>query len=77
MPWPPYPSCIGADEDTTGISQRDPNYYDFWNETDTQQKVLAAVTSFWETHIKGKWEQTQGDCEPHPTFNTRTRSYPY
>ena len=68
-----HSSNIETDEDTTGISQRDPNYYDFWNETDTQQKVLAAVTSFWETHIKGKWDQTQGDCKPHPTFNTRTR----
>ena len=45
-----------------GISQRDPNYYDFWNERDTQQKVLSAVSEFWEHNIKGKWEQTQGDC---------------
>lgn len=45
-----------------GISQRDPNYYDFWNEHETQEKVAAAVADFWETHIKGKWEQTQGDC---------------
>ncbi len=48
---------------SAGISQRDPNYYEFWNEIETQQKVLAAVTTFWETHIRGKWEQTQGDCE--------------
>ena len=51
---------------TTGISQRDPNYYDFWNEQETQQKVLAAVTSFWESKIKGQWEQTQGNCASDP-----------
>ena len=47
---------------TSGISQRDPNYYDFWNEPATQQKVISVVTSFWKAHIKGKWERTQGDC---------------
>ncbi|TFK83813.1 D123-domain-containing protein [Polyporus arcularius HHB13444] len=53
--------CFVRQETLVGISQRDPNYYEFWNETETQQKVLAAVTTFWETHIRGKWEQTQGD----------------
>ncbi|KAI0770519.1 D123-domain-containing protein [Fomes fomentarius] len=53
--------CFVRQEVLIGISQRDPNYYDFWNESETQQKVLAAVTSFWETNIKGQWEQTQGD----------------
>ncbi|TBU39459.1 cytoplasmic protein [Dichomitus squalens] len=53
--------CFVRQEVLIGISQRDPNYYDFWNERDTQHKVLAAVTEFWETNIKGKWEQTQGD----------------
>ncbi|KAI0714016.1 D123-domain-containing protein [Cerioporus squamosus] len=53
--------CFVRQEVLIGISQRDPNYYDFWNETETQEKVLAAVTTFWETHIRGKWEQTQGD----------------
>lgn len=46
----------------SGISQRDPNYYDFWNEAGTQAKVLEAVTRFWEENIKGKWEETQGNC---------------
>ncbi|RDX49928.1 D123-domain-containing protein [Lentinus brumalis] len=53
--------CFVRQEILIGISQRDPNYYEFWNETETQQKVLAAVTTFWETHIRGKWERTQGD----------------
>ncbi|KAI0670952.1 D123-domain-containing protein [Trametes maxima] len=53
--------CFVRQENLIGISQRDPNYYDFWNEPATQAKVVAAVTTFWETHIKGKWQQTQGD----------------
>ncbi|KAI9058194.1 D123-domain-containing protein [Trametes sanguinea] len=53
--------CFVRQENLIAISQRDPNYYDFWNERETQEKVVDAVTSFWEKHIKGKWEQTQGD----------------
>ncbi|KAI0373888.1 D123-domain-containing protein [Pilatotrama ljubarskyi] len=53
--------CFVRQENLIGISQRDPNYYDFWNEPQTQEKVVNAVTDFWEKHIKGKWEQTQGD----------------
>lgn len=46
----------------TGISQRDLNYYDFWNEPQTQNKVVEAVQKFWEENIKGKWESTNGNC---------------
>ncbi|KAI0632002.1 D123-domain-containing protein [Trametes polyzona] len=53
--------CFVRQENLIAISQRDPNYYDFWNEHETQEKVIAAVSDFWEKHIKGKWEQTQGD----------------
>ncbi|OBZ71291.1 hypothetical protein A0H81_08731 [Grifola frondosa] len=53
--------CFVRQEVLVGISQRDPNYYDFWNEPDTQSKVIEAVTAFWETKIKGKWEVTNGD----------------
>ncbi|KAL4243473.1 Cell division cycle protein 123 [Abortiporus biennis] len=53
--------CFVRRERLIGISQRDPNYYDFWNETTTQRKVLDAVTNFWETNIKGKWEATDGN----------------
>lgn len=65
----------------TGICQRDPNYYDFWNEHGTQAKVLEAVTRFWEENIKGRWEQTDGNCTyiltlypsiPHTPFSTDT-----
>jgi hypothetical protein len=47
---------------TIGISQRDPNYYDFWNEPQTQAKVVEAVQKFWQENIKGKWESTEGNC---------------
>ncbi|KAI0763619.1 D123-domain-containing protein [Trametes elegans] len=53
--------CFVRQENLIGISQRDPNYYDFWNEPATQAKVVDAVTAFWEANIKGKWAQTQGD----------------
>ncbi|KAI8986193.1 D123-domain-containing protein [Trametes punicea] len=53
--------CFVRQENLIGISQRDPNYYDFWNERETQEKVVNAVTTFWEKHIKGQWEQTRGD----------------
>ncbi|KAH9924272.1 D123-domain-containing protein [Epithele typhae] len=53
--------CFVRQEVLVGISQRDPNFYEFWNEPETQQKVIAAVTTFWESNIKGRWEETQGD----------------
>ena len=51
-----------ADVYAAGISQRDPNYYDFWNEPQTQHKVVQAVQNFWEEHIRGKWESAEGNC---------------
>ncbi|KAI0953121.1 hypothetical protein AcW1_007431 [Taiwanofungus camphoratus] len=53
--------CFVRQEVLLGLSQRDPNYYDFWNGPGTQSRVVEAVTHFWESHIKGKWEQTHGD----------------
>lgn len=53
--------CFVRQEVLIGISQRDPNYYDFWNEVETQDKVVQAMTDFWETNIKGKWQETNGD----------------
>ncbi|GBE85182.1 D123-domain-containing protein [Sparassis latifolia] len=53
--------CFVRDERLLGISQRDPNYYDFWNEPETKDKVLHAVKSYWESHIKGKWGESNGD----------------
>ncbi|KAI0689078.1 D123-domain-containing protein [Cytidiella melzeri] len=53
--------CFVRREILLGISQRDPNYYDFWNEHGTQQKVVDALTRYWEENIKGKWEDTYGN----------------
>ncbi|KAI0078931.1 D123-domain-containing protein [Panus rudis PR-1116 ss-1] len=53
--------CFVRRETLIGITQRDPNYYDFWNERDTQEKVLEAIKSFWQQNIKGKWEATGGN----------------
>jgi len=54
--------CFVRQEVLLGISQRDPNYYDFWNESATQSKVLEAVKTYWESNIKGKWQESDGDC---------------
>ncbi|KAI0689062.1 D123-domain-containing protein [Cytidiella melzeri] len=53
--------CFVRREILLGISQRDPNYYDFWNEHGTQQKVVDALTRYWEENVKGKWEDTDGN----------------
>ena len=45
-----------------GISQRDTNYYEFWNDPETQRKVSSAVREFWETNIKPKWMSCHQDC---------------
>ncbi|OSX57322.1 hypothetical protein POSPLADRAFT_1062010 [Postia placenta MAD-698-R-SB12] len=53
--------CFVRQEVLIGISHRDPNYYDFWNEVTTQDKVIQAMADFWEANIKGKWQETNGD----------------
>lgn len=44
-----------------GISQRDTNYYEFWNERQTQSKIIAGVVQYWEQEIKGFW-MAQQNC---------------
>lgn len=53
--------CFVRRETLIGLCQRDPNYYEFWNELETQNKVVEAIQSFWEGKIKGKWEATDGN----------------
>jgi hypothetical protein len=55
-------ACGEAIDHTPGISQRDFNYYDFLNEPATREQIATAVTQFWQTNIKGKWE-SGGDCK--------------
>jgi hypothetical protein len=44
-----------------GISQRDTNHYDFWNERETQEKVTRTVREFWEENIMNQWDSSR-DC---------------
>ena len=44
------------------ITQRDTNFYKFWNEAATQEQVVSAVKDFWEKNIKPKWT-AQPDCQ--------------
>ncbi|KAF8809564.1 D123-domain-containing protein [Phlegmacium glaucopus] len=37
------------------ISQRDTNFYEFWNEPSTQTTVSLAIQDFWRTNILSKW----------------------
>ncbi|KAF7314227.1 hypothetical protein MKEN_00895100 [Mycena kentingensis (nom. inval.)] len=47
--------CFVRDDKLLGISQRDSNFYEFWNDPATQQKVVATVKDFWESKIRQKW----------------------
>ncbi|EJD43518.1 D123-domain-containing protein [Auricularia subglabra TFB-10046 SS5] len=38
------------------ISQRDPNYYEFWNDSATQENIRQAVIRFFDQHIQQCWE---------------------
>lgn len=57
-----FPSSTLFIRCTLGISQRDTNYYEFWNDPETQRKVSSAVRDFWETNIKPKWMPGYQDC---------------
>jgi len=50
--------CFVRQDVLLGISQRDINYYDFLNELATRGQIVTAVTQFWQTNIKGKWESS-------------------
>jgi hypothetical protein len=57
--------CQYADIDvswfySTGISQRDLNYYEFLTEEQTRDEIINSVTNFWETEIKDRW--AADDC---------------
>ncbi|KAF9496484.1 D123-domain-containing protein [Pleurotus eryngii] len=48
--------CFVRDNVLIGISQRDTNYYEFYNDTQTQQKILAAVRELWDNSIRHAWD---------------------
>ncbi|KAF8170075.1 cytoplasmic protein [Pholiota molesta] len=47
--------CFVRDGKLLGISQRDTNFYAFWNDPATQARVIAAVRDFWAAHIAPRW----------------------
>ena len=51
------------------ISQRDTNFYEFWNEPNTQAKVSLAIQDFWRTSILPKWTSSE-DCKKSSTFSS-------
>ncbi|CAA7261345.1 unnamed protein product [Cyclocybe aegerita] len=52
--------CFVRDNKLLGLSQRDTNFYEFWNNQQTQRDITAVIKNFWETNIKAHWE-TQKD----------------
>lgn len=46
----------------TGISQRDPNFYDYLGEESTREQIVTAVNAFWTSTIKDVWGPS-GDCK--------------
>ncbi|KAF9077608.1 D123-domain-containing protein [Rhodocollybia butyracea] len=47
--------CFVRNNVLIGISQRDPNYYDYLNDTATHSKIVHAVVDFWSTKIQPGW----------------------
>jgi len=41
------------------ISQRDTNFYEFWNDPNTQAKVSSTIQGFWRSHILPKWSSSE------------------
>ncbi|KAJ3716977.1 D123-domain-containing protein [Lentinula raphanica] len=48
--------CFVRDNVLLGICQRDTNYYDFLNQSETRSKVLQTVVEFWTNKIRPKWQ---------------------
>ncbi|KAG8998932.1 hypothetical protein FRB94_006515 [Tulasnella sp. JGI-2019a] len=47
--------CFVRDDFLLGMCQRDSNFYEFLNETETQNTIQAGATSLWSDKIKGKF----------------------
>ncbi|TFK40581.1 D123-domain-containing protein, partial [Crucibulum laeve] len=48
--------CFVRENKLIAISQRDLNYYDFYNEPATQENIISSLKRFWGEKIKPKWE---------------------
>ncbi|KIK07959.1 hypothetical protein K443DRAFT_85979 [Laccaria amethystina LaAM-08-1] len=47
--------CFVRQNRLLAISQRDRNYYDFFNDLPTQEKIITTVETFWQS-IRSKWD---------------------
>jgi len=47
--------CFVRNGALIGISQREPNPYDYMLESDFKEKVKRTIASFWEREVSGKW----------------------
>ncbi|KAK0202553.1 D123-domain-containing protein [Desarmillaria ectypa] len=47
--------CFVRKNSLIGISQRDLNFYDFWNDSTTQEKITTVIKEFWRTEVQPKW----------------------
>jgi len=68
--------CFVRGNELIGISQRDTNYYEFWNDPETQDKVSSAVREFWEKNIRPRWTASSADCQfylPHFCISPQPR----
>ncbi|KAF9472513.1 cytoplasmic protein [Pholiota conissans] len=64
--------CFVRDGVLLGISQRDTNFYEFWNVPETQQRVTTAVQDFWKEHIVPNWSG-QPDCVFYSCSNRKLK----
>ncbi|KAL4070056.1 D123-domain-containing protein [Scleroderma yunnanense] len=53
--------CFVRNDTLLGITQRDPNFYDFMVNPDTQSTIQSTVHKFWEENIKPNWPLAQKD----------------
>jgi len=51
--------CFVRENILIAISQRDTNFYEFWNEPNTQAKVSSSIQDFWRSSVLPKWTSSE------------------
>lgn len=54
---------LGPISSFEGISQRDTNFYDHLQSSETRQKICETVREFWEDEIRDQHSAMGVDCE--------------
>jgi hypothetical protein len=57
-------SCRTYVSSRSGISQRDTNFYDHLQSSETRQRICETVREFWEDEIRDQHPAMGVDCEP-------------